>query len=66
MSCAAPCQLKPAVHACAYWGLNRAAVYGLRRVHFVFVILFTAYGMWLLDQHYKVGYAQQHAKAAAA
>lgn len=24
------------------------------RVHFVFVVLFTAYGMWLLDQHYKV------------
>lgn len=24
------------------------------RVHFTYVILFTAYGMWLLDQHYKV------------
>lgn len=24
------------------------------RVHFSFVFLFVAYGMWLLDQHYKV------------
>jgi hypothetical protein len=25
-------------------------------VHFCFVVAFTCYGMWLLDQHYKVGF----------